>query len=244
VTAWRALALGLGLGLAGPVAAPALAGECRMALAMALDVSGSVDRQEYDLQMTGLAGALTAPSVVDAFLARPEAPVDLYLFVWSGLGTQQAVTDWRTIRSSDDLAAVAQALTGPGYRPHEPETAVGMALVHGAAKLAERQGCERRVIDISSDGRSNIGPSPRMVRDGTALAGVTINALAIGIAPGVASGYRSDTIEALSGYYRNEVIQGEDAFVQVAKGYRDYRVAMEKKLMRELEVPAVGWNLR
>ena len=54
------------LGLAGPAAAQE---QCRLALLLGLDVSASVDREEYRLQMEGLAAALIEPSVVEAALS-------------------------------------------------------------------------------------------------------------------------------------------------------------------------------
>ncbi|MEM9846126.1 MAG: DUF1194 domain-containing protein, partial [Pseudomonadota bacterium] len=55
-------------------AAAAQAG-CRQALALGLDVSGSVDTREYRLQTDGLAEALRDPEVQSAFLALPSLPV-------------------------------------------------------------------------------------------------------------------------------------------------------------------------
>ena len=67
---WALLAL---LGLA----APASGEDCRLALVLALDVSGSVDPMEDRLQREGLARALLAPEVVQAFL-RDEPVVGLH----------------------------------------------------------------------------------------------------------------------------------------------------------------------
>ena len=67
-----ALAAGAFAGaLAG--ATPAAAA-CRLALSLGLDVSSSVDAREYRLQTEGLAAALTAPEVREAFLATPGSP--------------------------------------------------------------------------------------------------------------------------------------------------------------------------
>ncbi|WP_336247087.1 DUF1194 domain-containing protein [Octadecabacter dasysiphoniae] len=57
------------------IASPASAQNCRQALALGLDVSGSVDRREYRLQLDGLADALGHPDVVDALLSQMDAPV-------------------------------------------------------------------------------------------------------------------------------------------------------------------------
>ena len=41
---------------------------CELALVLAIDISGSVDRREYRIQMDGLATALNDPTVQDALL--------------------------------------------------------------------------------------------------------------------------------------------------------------------------------
>ena len=53
--------------------------DCRQALALGLDISGSVDSSEYRLQIEGLAAALDDPSVIDAFLTMPTAPIRLFI---------------------------------------------------------------------------------------------------------------------------------------------------------------------
>ncbi|MFC6686684.1 DUF1194 domain-containing protein [Jhaorihella thermophila] len=60
------------------------AAACRHALALGLDVSGSVDGREYRLQLDGLAAALRDPRVKQALLAMPAAPVRIAVFEWSG----------------------------------------------------------------------------------------------------------------------------------------------------------------
>src|SRR5690606_4570353 len=58
------------------LATPAVAETmCRQALVFALDVSSSVDEEEYRQQLDGLAAALQEPDVLDAILADPEAPM-------------------------------------------------------------------------------------------------------------------------------------------------------------------------
>ena len=60
------------LGLLGLGAGPADAA-CRLALALGLDVSGSVDAAEYRLQLDGVAAALTDEDVQAALFAMPGA---------------------------------------------------------------------------------------------------------------------------------------------------------------------------
>jgi len=44
---------------------------CQQALAFGLDVSKSVDAEEYQLQLKGLAAALTSPDVTSSILTMP-----------------------------------------------------------------------------------------------------------------------------------------------------------------------------
>jgi len=53
---------------------------CEVALALTIDVSGSIDPDEYALQMNGLAKALEDPTVADALVA---AKANLLVMQWS-----------------------------------------------------------------------------------------------------------------------------------------------------------------
>lgn len=236
----RAALLALALGWAAlplQAQAPAPPGACREALALALDVSGSVDGREYRQQLDGLAAALTDPEVQDAFLALPDAPVDLAIYEWSGPGTARPLLPWTTVGNAATLAGIADALRRTLRAPADPSTALGAALLHGGGLLGQRAGCWRRVLDVSGDGKSNTGPRPQDVQDAPALAGVTVNGLVVGAAPGN-EGPGGQV--GLEGYFRAWVIRGPEAFVERAEGYADYRDAMKRKLIRELQVLAVS----
>ena len=72
----RKLVLGLGLAIAfaGPVSA------CRLALALTIDVSGSIDPAEYRFQMDGLAEALDDPDIKDALVLAQAAVMVCLLY--------------------------------------------------------------------------------------------------------------------------------------------------------------------
>jgi len=80
------------------LASPAAAQMCRQALALGLDVSGSVDRDEYRLQLDGLAAALGDPDVMDALLYQSDAPVRLAIYEWSDPTQDRIILGW-TYRS-------------------------------------------------------------------------------------------------------------------------------------------------
>lgn len=215
-------------------------GECRQALALGLDISGSVDAAEYRLQMDGLADALDSPGVIDAFIAIEGTYVRLFIYEWAGLNTQRVIVDWTDIADDTALADVAEALRSRARSPREVATALGVAMEFGANELNEQSDCWEKTLDISGDGESNIGPRPRDVKDAGTVAGITVNGLVIGSDDARHSEDDRTHLSWLSDYFKRSVISGSDAFVETAIGFQDYRNAMTRKLLREMSVLAVG----
>lgn len=208
---------------------------CRQALALGLDVSGSVDLREYRLQLDGVVSALNNPDVVNALLAMPTAPVQIMVYEWSGPEDQAILVPWTELSDRNALDSVSAALATAERRASTPGTALGQAMRLGADYLGERKTCWKRTLDISGDGKSNLGPRPRDVKDAIGAQGITINALVIGADAPASGDVRQADIAELSAYFRAEVITGPDAFVQTALGFEDYAAAMTLKLKKELE---------
>ena len=223
---WAALALVLWTGAA--------AASCRQALAIGMDVSGSVDAREYRLQTDGLANALLHPQVAAAFLQMPDWPVALLVYEWSGRAAQRVLVPWVSVRSMADLRDVAAQLRSVERVRMDMSTALGDAKLYGAARLAQQAGCARLVLDISGDGKNNTGPRPQDV----AVPGITVNALVIS-AP-ERRDQRSPGIGELSAYFNAHVIAGPEAFVESALGFEDFEQAMVRKLKRELQTLVIG----
>ncbi len=221
--------LAAGLTLIG-VALPAPALACRLALLLAIDVSSSVDADEDRLQRAGLASALIAPEVQEAFFSDPR-PVALAAFEWSGRWRQTTILDWREIRAPGDLVTAAEEVAASVRSETQFPTALGSALGHAASMLAEAPVCDRQVIDVSGDGENNEGFPPELAYRNSPLGGVTVNALAIG---------GSIPLDDMVAYYRREVIRGPGAFVEQAQGYEDFERAIRKKLEREVAALVVG----
>lgn len=220
-------------------AAPASA-DCRQALALGLDVSGSVDMWEYRLQLDGLAAALLDPEVQEAFLMYPETPVRLMVFEWSAEAHQRVVIGWRDMLSPADLLAVAQVLRATKSLPvSNPSTAIGPAMVFGAAQLRTQADCWRKTLDISGDGPANVGRHPRLVGP-QETDPVIINGLVIGPDGPSNTTKNRYNVKSLMGYYQSYVIRGPGAFVVAALDYRDFAEAMRRKLIRELQPAAVS----
>ncbi len=222
------------------VATQGHAAPCRQALALALDVSGSVDAREYRLQIDGLAAALNNRAVRDALLASPDAPVRVMVYEWSGPSDQMIIAPWTPIDDGATLDGFIETLRQTIRRDATPGTALGVAMGDGAAYLGQQGDCWKHTLDISGDGKSNLGPRPREVKQQLTGQAITVNALVIGADSPRFGDQRQAEIGELSSYFRAEVIVGPDAFVETALGFDDYEAAMTRKLLRELEILAVS----
>lgn len=210
-------------------AAPAAAQDCRIALSLGIDVSSSVDEEEYALQSGGLAAALRDPEVVAAFLAVPGQRVALQVFEWSGRRQQAVAVDWTWIDGADDLDAVAARIETRGRSFSRHATAIGNAMVFGAGALAQRADCYERVLDLSGDGETNDGLSPVTAKASPLFDAITVNGLVIGV-----------TRRILQRHYETFVIHGPGAFVEMAEDHADFSRAMRRKLIREVRPKAVS----
>tara|TARA_R110002074_G_scaffold12560_2_gene45872 strand:+ start:758 stop:1477 length:720 start_codon:yes stop_codon:yes gene_type:complete len=209
--------------------------DCRQALALGLDVSGSVDAREYRLQMGGVATALDAPEVREKLLSMQEAPVALMIYEWSGPNDQVVVVPWTRVETDASIDKVIETLRQTQRRDATPGTALGVAMRVGRVFLDQQPDCWKHTLDISGDGKSNLGPRPRDVRDQIEASGITINGLVIGVDDPNIGDIRQAEIGELSSYFRAEVMIGPDAFVHTAIGFNDYARAMTQKLLKELE---------
>ncbi|MEO0668758.1 MAG: DUF1194 domain-containing protein [Pseudomonadota bacterium] len=229
---WLALALAL---LGGAAAA-----SCRQALVLGLDVSGSVDAREYRLQIDGLASALGAPAVYDALMQMPGTPVELMVYEWSGPDDPAVILPWTAITGPAVLEAVRAQIRSTERRAASPGTALGLAMREGLRHLETRRHCLKRTLDISGDGKSNLGPRPLFERSAFEATDIVVNALVIGADSPSIGDLRQAEVSALSRYFQSEVIWGPGSFVETALGFEDYAEAMARKLQRELETVIIG----
>lgn len=230
--AWRfARGIGSRLALLSALAAPAAEASERVSLELviAVDVSLSVNDAEYLLQMGGIAGAFRDPEVGE-LIARRRHGVAVLITQWSGVREARVPLDWRVLRSPEDARAYGDAVAGIGQVGLGNFTAIGHAVDFALEALgANRYAGDERKIDVSGDGRSNVGPDPALLREVAAIQNVTVNGLAIrGDDPG------------LGDYYRAHVIGGPGSFVVEAERFEDFADAFLRKLKRELEPKVAG----
>lgn len=213
---------------------------CRQALSLGLDVSSSVDDAEYRLQLDGVIAALNAPVVMEILFLQPDAPVRIHVFEWSGPINQTVIVPWTTINTPADLATITARLRGHTRGVPAPTTAVGSALLAGFSYLEDHPECWVRTLDLSGDGETNTGPLPEDIPDAMTPQGVTVNGLVVGSGTFFGDLAGRDQLADLEVYYRDNVIRGPVAFVEVAENFDDYAAAMERKLLRELSALTVG----
>ena len=196
-------------------------------LVLAVDVSSSVDDDEYFLQMYGLAQAFRHPDVAAAIRNSGAGGIAVCLVQWADSSKHAVAVDWTAVHDDASAAAFANRVLAA------PRMIVGgQTSISGAIRFAMREletnafEGARRTIDISGDGRANAGSPPERARRAATAAGVTVNGLVI----------RNEE-PFVDTYFRNSVIAGEGAFLVVADDYDDFAAAMIEKLIREIGIP-------
>ncbi len=221
----RLTAAALGLGL---LLTPAVASACALELILAVDVSGSIDSSEFDLQADGLADAFENPSLIAA-IGELEGGMLVTMTHWSGSTRHRQMTGWHRLTDAGSMAAFAAEARGAGRAWRNFSTAIGEALAHAAeVSSTAPETCRRRVIDVSGDGVSNEGRAPTIVSRTLATEGYTINGLVI-------RGADPDPVA----HFRAQVVAGPGAFVEVAADFSDYPRAILRKLLREIDQPLI-----
>jgi hypothetical protein len=197
-----------------------------------VDVSSSVNDQEFRLQVGGLAAAFRDPRVHDAIRRLARRGVAVGIFQWANSENQRLSVEWTLLRSDADASHLATRIASMPRLAHRGHTAIGAALAFALEELeSNRFAGLRRVIDLSGDGRNNDGRPMSSIRAAVLEAGVTINGLAI-----------LNELPLLDGYFRNYLIGGAGSFVTIAKDYADFAEAMTLKLVREINAAPLAQN--
>ena len=161
---------------------------------------------------------------------------------WSSENHQIIIQPWVPLADAATLDDVIRRIATHQRQRAGLKTAMGRALGVAGAMLEQQSHCWTHTIDVSGDGRNNIGPVPAEVYLADAFDRVVVNALVVGDpmvgdAEGEAPGM---TTQELRQYFEDEVIRGPGSFAIVADGYIDFARAMHLKLMRELSQPILG----
>ncbi|MEL7345261.1 MAG: DUF1194 domain-containing protein [Pseudomonadota bacterium] len=209
----RSIAFAFALGFAPLVQA------CDTALVLAVDVSNSIDFNEYDLQAGGIADALLDPEVRDALIAGKSA---LTVVQWSGAQDQVVSIPWRRITSQADADAFSSQARAMQRAIVNSNTAIGSAINFSAALFDQVGDCARHVIDISGDGHDNAQSFPQSASRDAERRGIEINGLVI-----------ERVGLAITNFYRLNVVT-RNGFVMTARGHINYGDTLKEKMRREL----------
>ena len=197
-------------------------------LVLAVDASGSVDDDEFALQVQGIAASFRDPAVLQAIARGPAKSIAVNMLLWAEHSVPKEMTGWFVIASRSDAERFAATVTA---FPRNVTGATGMGEGLAAAlRSLEDNGIEasRRVIDVSGDGaetpaRDYVVMMPQ-ARTMAYSRGVIVNGLAIlGSEPGLAE------------WYAAHVLVGRGSFLEIAQDYRTFAAAMRRKLLQEIE---------
>ncbi|MGE5203903.1 MAG: DUF1194 domain-containing protein [Acidobacteriota bacterium] len=201
-------------------------------LVLAVDASGSVSADRFDLQKQGYADAFVNPRVLEAIRSGTHGSIAVTMVHWTGPDLQVQVVEWTRIDDASSAARFAAAVAAAPRALYGGGTSISGAIDH-AASLFEPSPFrgERRVIDVSGDGSNNRGRPAADARDDAVRAGIVVNGLPI------------LTLEPnLDVYYRANVIGGAGSFVIAVDRYEDFAAAILQKLIEEIawRKPAAG----
>jgi len=201
-------------------------------LVLAVDVSGSVDEEEGQLQRLGYVEAFQNPRVANAIRSGPYGRIAVTYIEWAGERYQRTVVDWMVLDSDGAPKAFADtlAMTPIG---RERWTSISAAIEYCAPRF-DNNGFDgtRKVIDISGDGPNNNGPPIDWSRDEALARGITINGLPI--VNNRPNPWGGEAPRDLDTYYRDRVIGGPGAFIVVAQDFGAFAEAILNKLLLEI----------
>ena len=225
------------LGFAG---APALALEVDLQLVLAVDVSRSIDDQEFALQRQGYAEAFKHPAVLEAIQANPHKAIAVTLIEWAGSDFQKVQVPWTVVSDEESGNLFAELLLA------QPRAFYGWTSVSGAIDFSvplfarSPHSSMRRVIDVSGDGPNNSGRPASDARDDAVKLGITVNGLVImNDSPTPGSFFRMPQAP-LDEWYRDNVIGGPGAFVIAIDDFESFAYAIRNKLLKEIAANPTG----
>ncbi len=210
--------------------APAAPQEVDLKLVLAVDVSGSIDSDEFRLEREGTADAFADPEVVKAIQTGSLGRIAVAMLDFSSPQFDKVVIDWTIVKDKASATKFSEMIRNTPRSPGR-RTSVSSALELGSLLLESSEKdivATRRVIDITGDGPNNDGGPMTDAHDKTIAQGIVVNGLPV--MDDMANGYFPE----LDKYYAGCVTGGRGAFVVVVKSYKDYAAAMRHKLILEI----------
>jgi hypothetical protein len=206
--------------------------EVDLALALAIDISGSIDPDEAKLQREGYVQAFRDPVIVKAILGGPNGRIAVAYYEWSDAWVQRLLIDWTLLDSEAAITAFGNRLASA------PISIARRTSISGAIRYAiplfgrSPYDAERKVLDISGDGSNNDGALVTDMRLEALKERIVINGLPIMNDRPNPFGFPSEA--DLDKYYLHCVTGGPHSFVEVARNFEDFPRAVRKKLLQEV----------
>lgn len=201
--------------------------EVDVSLVLAIDVSGSIDYQEAELQRKGFVDAFTNKEVLAAIRGGSLGRIGVSVVYFSSkdYGFMSVPVNWMVIEDEASAQTFIKQLVA-ARRPSARGTSISDALEYSLRQLETGPfHAVKQVIDVSGDGVNNAGRPVEQVRDEILAKGITINALPI---------IDDSTPQDLDKYFEGCVIGGPASFAIPAKGFVDFARAIRRKLILEI----------
>lgn len=206
--------------------------EVDLALALGIDISGSIDPDEAKLQRQGYVDAFRDPVIVKAILGGANGRIAVAYYEWSDSWMQKLLIDWTLLDSEAAIDAFTRRLSDA------PISIARRTSISGAIRYAiplfgrSPYEAQRKVLDISGDGSNNDGAMVTETRHEALKERIVINGLPIMNDRPNPFGFPNET--DLDRYYLHCVIGGPRSFVEVARSFDDFPRAIRKKLLQEV----------
>lgn len=208
----------------------ALDDDVDLALVLAVDISGSMDRDEQELQRNGYVEAFRNTEVIGAIGQGMRGRIAVTYVEWAGPANQKVVVPWMVIDGADAGRKFAGQLAAAPLSRYRGTSISGSLAFALPVLSVPAFASVRKVIDISGDGPNNMGGPVRDAREAVLNAGITINGLPIVIKK--PNGFYS--IPALDIYYEDCVIGGPGAFLVSVESKHEFASAIRRKLVLEI----------
>ncbi|TIP00968.1 MAG: DUF1194 domain-containing protein [Mesorhizobium sp.] len=206
-------------------------------LVLAVDISQSMDEEEFALQRAGYVEALRHRDFINAVRSGTNGRIALAYFEWAGVVRDDGVIAWQVIDGEDSADAFADKIASRPFRSFRG-TSISGALGFGIGLLEKSAfSAPRRVIDLSGDGPNNTGRPVAAIRDAAVAEGIVINGLPILIRP-------SPSVSRLDRYYADCVTGGDGSFVLPIYAASEFATAIRRKLIQEVSGLTDGRSLR
>jgi len=194
-------------------------------LFLSVDVSGSVDGTEFNLQKQGYVQAFQDGAVHAAIESKPNG-VAVAFGQW-GEVANTPILGWSLLKTGADADAFATALSGI-TRLSTGNTCVACGINAAVAEIQGNNYIGKSIIDVSGDGRDNVAgtAATAAARDAAAALNIKINGLPILGQPDLLSWYTTN-------------VKTADGFITPAADYAAFNDAVKLKIEKEIlnEVP-------